>query len=328
MMFVLQAHIIIGSISFTTVNEVVIKRSINEIGATAKITIPASAYLGMEGEPVSTSVETAQQFKEEDEVTIELGYNADMWTEFVGVVKRVNYTTPVVIECEDAAWYLRRKDVKKSWQATTLKEVLAEVISGTPINLSSDIADIDITNFEINSNGLAALGKIKTYFGLAVYFNLDGSLYAGLSYLPDFGTVKYRLRYNTIKDNDLKYRKAEDIKLKAKAIHIKKDNTKIEVEVGDSDGEMRTLYFYDVESESQLKELATQELEKYKYDGFEGKITTFLQPFAIPAMTAEIEDIDFPARSGSYYIEGTEVRFGTGGARRIIDIGRKMNPDE
>jgi hypothetical protein len=330
-MFILVSNITIGDYTFKTVNAVEVKRSIHDIGATAKITIPATARLAKEGEP-KTAVETAKQFKAGDPVSISLGYGTDLQKEFQGYVRRVNFTIPVTVECEDNIYLLKRKDVKKSWKATTLKEVLnyiitlvnADLAEEFKVKLSGLIPDVNMTNFEIKSNAAAALGKIKTHYGLATYFDLDGVLYSGLAYAPDLGTVKYKLRYNTVEDNDLKYRSAEDVKLKAKAINIQKDNTKVEVEVGDDDGEIRTLFFYNISSQDQLKKLAEEELKKYKFNGYEGKITTLLQPYALPGMTAEIEDVDFNERSGNYYIEGIQVTYGTGGARRIIDIGIKL----
>lgn len=322
-MKILASNITIGDYSFKTVNAVEVKRSIHEIGATAKITIPATARLVKEGEP-KTTIETAKQFKAGDPVSISLGYGTDLQKEFQGYVKRVNFTIPVTVECEDNIYLLKRKDIKHSWKSTTLKEVLQFITSGSGISLSGLIPDVAMTNFEINSNTAAALGIIKTNYGLAAYFDIDGVLYVGLAYVPNLGKVKYKLRYNTIEDNDLKYRSAEDVKLKAKAINIQKDNTKVEVEVGDDDGEIRTLFFYDIKSQDQLKKLAEEELQKYKYDGYEGKITTLLQPYALPGMTASIEDVDYQEKSGDYYIEGTHVTFGTNGARRIIDIGIKL----
>lgn len=330
MFVVLQSHITIGDYTFSSVNNVEIKRSIHNIGSTAKIIIPASANLLMKNQPVGVAVETAKQFKTGDAVEIQLAYGDDLRTEFKGFVKRINYTTPVEIECEDYVYWLKKKDIKHSWASTTLNEVLNYIITGThsDIKISGQVPDVAMTDFEIKSNAADALGKIKTNYGLAVYFEMDGTLYAGLSYVPDKGTVKYNLNgeeCNVIKGDSLKYRNADDVKLKAKAIHMKADNTKVEVEVGDDDGELRTLYFYDVESTDQLKKLAEQELEKYKFNGYEGKITTFLQPYAEPGMTAEIEDVEFQERSGSYYIEATEVGFSTSGARRIADIGIKLN---
>lgn len=56
---------------------------------------------------------------------------------------------------------------------------------------------------------------------------------------------------------------------------------------------------------------------------YRGKIETFLQPFALPGMVARIEDLRHNQRNGTYHISSTEVKFGTSGARRTVEIGEK-----
>ena len=87
---------------------------------------------------------------------------------------------------------------------------------------------------------------------------------------------------------------------------------------------MRTAFFYDVSSKKDLERIATEELERYKYSGYEGKITTFIQPFAMPGMVAVLEDTRYNERNGNYYIIGTKAKFGLSGARRIIELGIKV----
>src|SRR5690606_38149178 len=122
-------------------------------------------------------------------------------------------------------------------------------------------------------NGLFALQQIKDSYNLTVYFR-NKELYAGLAYGQQFGEVNYSLTHNVI-DHDLTYRNEEDVLLKVKAVGIKRDNTKTDVEVGDVDGDLRTLHFYEVESTAELKRLAQEELQKLKYTGFEGSLNTF-----------------------------------------------------
>lgn len=50
-------------------------------------------------------------------------------------------------------------------------------------------------------------------------------------------------------------------------------------------------------------------------------LTTFLQPFAEPCMTAVLTDAVYPERNGKFFIEAVQVLFGMNGARRIISLG-------
>ena len=318
----LTADIQIGAYTFNHVNEVKVEKSVDTLGSTASIKIPTTAYLVSQGEK-TTAVETARQFKPGDFVTIKLGYDGDNQEEFFGFVRRINLTTPIEIECEDWVYMLKKRKYLKSWKKTTLLDVLKFIVTGTGIELNANIPTVEFVNFQLDTNGADALQKIKDEYGLTVYFH-KGELYAGLAYAIERGRVKYRLRYNVIEDNDLKWRRAEDVELNVKAICIKKDNTKIEAEVGDKDGEKRTLFFYDVQSVKQLETLAKEELQKYKYDGYEGKITTFLQPFADIAYVAEIDDPVYSERGGNYWVHTVEVTYGTGGARRVVHLGIKI----
>ena len=121
----------------------------------------------------------------------------------------------------------------------------------------------------------------------------------------------------------MKYQLANDVKLKVKAICYYKDGTKIEGEIGEEGGETKTLYYYDVKDAKELKTLAGEELKRYSFDGYRGKIETFLFPFSLPGMVAELDDPVYQERNGTYFIESTEVSFSTQGARRTVELGIK-----
>lgn len=320
-MFALCCDIKIGSTSFQSVHAVQIKRSIYDLGATAIVKVPVTAVLKQAGE-APTHIETAQVIKVGDKVEIRLGYDNQLNTEFTGYVKRLNYKVPLEIECEDEYYKTRAVNCVFSKKETTLKSCLNTILPG--IKLGSCV-DLTLKNFIVNNKpGSWVLGLLKKEYGLSVFFDINGNLYASKAHDIQGDTVKYRLRYNVIKDDDLKFQLAQDVKLKVKAICYYKDGTKIEGEIGEEGGETKTLYYYDVKNAAELKALAQQELKRYSYDGYRGKIETFLFPFALPGMVAELDDPVYQERSGNYYIESTEVSFGTGGARRNVEIGIKV----
>ena len=319
-MFVLTSEITIGSVTFKSVHDVQIKRSIYSLAATAIVKVPVTAVLKHEGEP-PTHIETANAVKVGDAVTIKLGYNGQLQTEFVGYVKRLNYKLPLEIECEDEYYKLRYVNCIFSKKETTLKACLNEVLSGVQI---SDVASLTLKNFVVNNKpGSWLLGYLKKEYGLLAYFDINGKLYVGKANSVKGETVKYVLRENVISDDELKYQLAEDIKLKVKAICYYKDGSKIEGELGGDGGEQKTLYYYDVKDAGELKALANEELRRYSFDGYRGKIKTFLQPYALPGMVADITDNTYPDRSGSYLIEAVTTTFGTCGGRRTVEIGIK-----
>lgn len=319
-MFALSSEITIGSVTFRSVHDVQIKRSIYSLAATAVIKVPVTAVLKHEGEPPA-HIETASVIKVGDNVTIRLGYDNQLRTEFIGYVKRLNYKLPLEIECEDEYYKTRFVNCVFSARETTLKACLNDVLSGFK---TGEIADLTLKNFVINNKpGSWLLGYLKKEYGLLAYFDINGKMYVGKANSVKGETVKYVLRENVIDDKELKYQLAQDVKLKVKAVCYYKDGTKIEGELGDDGGEQKTLYYYDVKDAGELKALANEELRRYSFDGYRGKIRTFLQPYAIPGMVADLTDKTYPERSGSYFIEAVTTTFGTGGARRTIEIGIK-----
>jgi len=301
------------------------EKDIFKINSSAKITIPTSVRLRYKSTNKTEYAQTAKQFARGDKISIWTGYDDDLTLDFEGFIYRLNYKTPLEIECEGYEYLLRRSCETKTWAHTNMKIVLQYLIAGTEIVLSDKIPDINFTKFIIPANmtRLEVLQMLKERYGIAVFF-MGKILYAGLAYVIDNGTVKYKLGYNTIKDDDLKYRNADDVSLKVKAVWIKPDNTKVEAEVGDKEGSRRTLFFYNVSSTAELKKLATEEIKKYKYSGYEGKITTFLQPFAQIGMKAKLTDTKYSERDGTYYITKTTFKADRNGGRRTVEFTVKL----
>lgn len=320
-MYILCCQIKIGNISFKSVHDVQIKRSVYNLSSTAVIKIPVTAVLKQTGEPPAY-IETANEIKVGDKVEIRLGYDGRFNTEFTGYVKRLNYKVPLEVECEDEYYKTRSVNCVFSAKETTLKQCLNAILPDVKIG---NCTDLTLKNFVVDNKPASwLLGYLKKEYGLTVFFDINGKLYVGKANDVQGETVKYRLRYNVIKDDSLKFQRAEDIRLNVKAICYFRDGSKIEGEIGEEGGETKTLYYYDVKDVKELKALAAEELKRYSFDGYRGKIETFLEPFALPGMVADLEDPVYQERSGTYYIESTEVRFGTSGGRRNVEIGIKV----
>lgn len=316
-MFVLASEIKIGGYTFSRVNHVQITRSVNSVFARAVIKLPVTAVIKATDGSTTAKTETAKAVKVGDPVEIKLGYGKELNREFSGYVRRINYKTPLEIECEDACFNTRRTNVTVSGGSTTLKDVL----SACGLNVGQ-AAELTLKNFIVDNRPVnTVLEQLKTDYGLNVFFDMDGRVYAIRAFDLVSKTVKYELRRNVIKDDDLKFLKASDVKLKIKGVCYMKDGSKVEASIGEDGGSERTLYFYDVESTPELKTLAEAELKKYSRDGYEGTIETFLLPYAEPCMVAELTDPVYDERNGRYHITAVETTFGTSGARRRVSIG-------
>lgn len=304
--------------SFRAVNEVTVKRSIYEVAATATVKVPVTAVLRQK-DGTRTTTDTAKAIHVGDRITIRLGYDDRMNVEFIGYVVRLNLKTPLEIECEDEFYTTRNRNVILSGTQT-----LAAILKKCGLDVAF-CETLTVSNFAVPNRPVSAvLGKLSTDYGLCIFFDVNGKCYAARPESIIGGRVKYVLRRNVINEDQLQYNRAEDVKLKIKAVCFKRDGTKIEATIGSDDGTDRTLYFYDVTSVAELKTLASAELKRYSFNGYRGSITTFLEPYAAPAMCAELTDPQYPQRDGTYYVEGTQVNFGRSGGRRTVEIGVKI----
>ena len=274
-----------------------------------------------EGLPVGAG--DAPPIKRGDRISVMLGYDDELKLRFSGYVRRVSAGTPVKIECEDGMFLLKLLPAqKKGFKAATLDALIGALLEGSGVKYKLVDKDIALGPYRITRSTVAEeLAELQRTFGLMAYFrNMSGeqALYVGFTY-PFDGRRKERfLHGRNIISNNLEYRRKEDVKLRVKAISIQPDNRRIEVEAGDKDGELRTVYKYNVQ-EADLKAFAAGELERFKYSGYQGGFETFGEPMVGKTDIAHVEGED--GNSGDFLIKKVEVTFGPGGYRQKIALG-------
>jgi len=326
MAYALNALITIGKYRFTSPNEVVINSSWKELGDTCTIKLP-----NLKGR-LERSIAVG------DAVTVKLGYNGELRTEFVGYVSKISPKTPMEVFCEDGIWTLRRSTLTagKSWKSVTLSGLLKEILSPLKTTLSPQIPAVTLAPFRIEKGTTLAqaLQKLNEDYLLTAYFRGD-TLFVGLPYTEFSATrseadrkagrfVRANFQGNVAADG-LTFNRADAVLLKAKAISILPNNKRIEVSVGDDAGEERTLHYYNIASETALRQMATADLQKYKYDGYTGTVTLYGNVAAIHSGTALVSDARYPERDGSYVIDSIKTTFGLNGYRKELTLGIKVS---
>lgn len=281
--------------------------------------------------PKKTEWEGSDNFKlpikRGDKITVRLGYNGILKTRFIGFIRTVDAKKPIKISCEDGMFLLKTVEVKKKGYAkVTLKQLITDLLDGTGIQFQLIDEDIVLGPYRITKNTVAEeLNEIKTEFGLRAYFRtLEGvsKLYVGFTYPLDSRKTESFVFGQNIISEDFVYRIAEDVKIKIKAISIDSKNKRIEVTAGDKDGELYTVYKYNV-GKDELKRFAESELIRFKTTGFKGSFETFGEPFVNKCDIAYIEASD--NNKGSFLIKKLEVNFGMSGYRQKIEIGQPLN---
>lgn len=260
--------------------------------------------------------------KRGDAISVWLGYNGELELAFTGYIRTVGFKNPVVITCEDEMFRLKQIEAKKlSYKSVTLEKLLKEQdLGGRAVKV---FGEQNIGQYRVTASTVAGLlGNLKEN-GIRSFFRMENGtpvLYCGVLFEKE-KTHKYVFAtgINITKDEQLEYQSAEDVRLWVKAISLQPNNKKIKVEVGDKDGEKRTIHAYN-KTEKELKAWAEQELKRLKQDGLTGSFTAFGSP-----MINKLDNIAiklYGDRKGIYQVERNVIKYDTGnGFRQEITIG-------
>lgn len=304
-----------GSWTFEKITSCEIERDADALTATCKLTLPRK---------VKWEGQTSNPIRRGDKIKVWLGYDDDLELAFVGYVLRKGFKTPIEIFCEDEMFMLKQKPcVKKAYKSVDIQTLLSDQNLGYDIKVLGEQSMGQYrTNFETVAELLAHLkeNSIRTFFRFE-----DGKpvLYCGV--LFDHGTELrqvFETGVNIISDSSLDEQKAEDVKIKLKVVSLQPDNKKkIKVEVGDADGERRTLHCYG-KTEAEAKAWGEQELERLKRDGLTGSFQTFghmlLDRLDIIGIKIDGE------RKGKYQIQKNTITYGSSGFRQDITLGSRV----
>lgn len=300
--------------SFNFVNAVEITRDTEKLTTEAKITMPKK---------VKWDKADKIPVKRGDSVKISLGYDDNLQTAFVGYVRDVGFKTPIVITCEDEMFKLKQMPTKKkAYRYVSLETLLKDQGISYRLNIMGEQA---LGAYRVTADTVAALlGKLSEQ-GIRSFFRYENGapvLYCGVLFERDTRPAQvFKTGLNIISDQSLQQQKAENMRLRVKAVSLMPDNKKIKVEVGDADGEHRTLHTYN-KTESELKAWAEQEIKRLKRDGLTGSFTTFGHTLVdcLDAIGIVIDGV----KSGVYQVKKNIVKYGDGGYRQEITLGLRV----
>ena len=329
-MFVMCSDIRIGGMAVKP-SAVRYKMSVGNYTDTCTVTLPLAPYVKSRDQGTEATPDTGMThqrscvFRYGDEVDVRLGYNNEVSSVFKGFVYRVNYREQLVIECEGYAFQLRDRWVNKSWQKTTAREILKDVVSGTWIKLSPAIDDVPLTNVTLkNVARLKVLEWLQRECACRVWMD-DEYLYAGASSFvypnPRYQgrSVKVRIGWNVVSADELKKVEREDVQ-----INIVSKNPKGEVKRTKGEGRryssVKEVKVRQGLGEAYLKKAAEEMQAAEDWRGYEGSITLFGEPNVRKGDRIEITDERFPERSGNYFVEEVEGTFDEHGYRQKLKL--------
>jgi phage protein D len=323
----------IGALEFAKVSDFEAESTWKNLGDSATLKLYGFVkVLAPDGTLSSTDTKVEDLVKVGDAVEVLLGYDGELRTEFKGYVAEIKLKVPFEVRLEDEFFHLKRTPVNRAWKNTTLRKLLTELVP--TVQLSSTVPQIHIDSFRADRTTVAGvINKLKENYLVCAYFR-DGRLFVGLPYTEfsstsgiDGACPYYHFQQNVV-DDDLTYKRQEDVRIKAKvvAMHRNGKNTTVPG-VGDVDGEERTITLRtETTDKAELTRMAKAELAKFKYDGYRGSLTGFGVPFALHSGTADLHDGLHPQRDGRYLIDSVKTSLGpSSGFRRVVELGKRAN---
>ena len=316
-MYILNWDIRIGKYKVQTLKEVQIKTSVLNLSDTATIEMP--------GQYLNTWRTIEDKVHVGAPVTIQLGYNNDLETEFTGYLKRIaRDDNSLVLECEDALYLMDKTVADMEYKQITIAALLNKITSQVDPDITV-VCEYDFTYEKMvvfKSTALDVLKKVHSDTKANIWFE-GKTLHVHPVYQEKKKgdkSVIYDTEVN-VQSNELKWKDQSDRKIQ---IEVAYTNAKGEIskqQYGVSGGEKVTRYV-DASSEDDLKKAAENEYNLWNYSGYEGNLTGWLVPIVKAGGSVRLRDKERP--EGTYYVTGVEIEFDQSGAKRKVTLGRKL----
>lgn len=269
---------------------------------------------------------------------------------------------PIEIKAEDNMWKLKQISAPNKLfpqKTYTWEKILQELLQGTGFSVNA-LTSTRIGDFRTQNETICqVIDRVRKDYHLEAYFR-GKELRCGSKIYIDSEAVDHTFVFqqNIISD-DLRYSRKDDVILSAVCYSVNKQelttttksgktktsesrlevlvywdrNTKAfkyqEKKKGEEypsnvEGERRTLYFWDVKNVKDLFTKGVEELQKFYYEGFKGKFTTFGMPYVKMGDNVFIKDLILPERNGKYKVKQVVYSGGTDGHRQEITLDYKI----
>lgn len=306
---------------------------------------------------IATDANTAPFFMRGDKITVKAIYwyedesgneqTPELREIYTGYVTKINVKMPVEIECEDNMYKLKQIAApNKLFKASEyyVEKIVKELIGGTGFNFvdAPEGIQTNVGDFRTQNETVAqVLERLRKDYRIESWFRGNDLHCSGIVYYPSETNPTYPIFVfqNNIIDDDLVYTRQDDIRLGIKAYsinkvelsstnlsgHKKTSHKRLETTVGSTEGEIRTLYFWDVPDVETLKKMATDRLSRFYFEGFRGSFTTFGEPYVKHGDIVTLRDNVMPERNGEYFVRSVTRTTGTQGYRQKIELDIRVD---
>jgi len=322
----------LGNFTFDFINSMEIESTWQNLTDTGKIALPSNIRLNkQQAAQISAVVEATLGFtpkldqnnlrellKPGEKVLIQIGYDDTFTKVFDGYVTAIKPSTPIEVSFEDWMYELKSGSIKETVKNAKLSTLVSKFFS----SMSTSYDDCEIGTIVIDKLSPAKLlDKLRETYGIYSFIR-GGKLVLGKIYDPSTAaTHKFTFQGNIIEEN-LEYRRKEDMKLMVSAISTSPSGKVLEIKVGENEGEERKLKYYNV-SKDALKQYAQKEYDRLKYDGFHGEFTAFGEDLVAHGDIVTLNHPQTSDKTGDYWVDKVIYKFGKDGFRQVITLGPK-----
>ena len=315
-MYLLTWDITIGNYRVQTLKTVKITTSVLNLSDTATIELP--------GQYLNNWHQIENKIKVGNAVTIRLGYDGLLETEFTGYLKRIGRdNNSLTLECEDALYLLDKTVEDMEYKSISLKDLLQKVLAQVDSEMKVD-CNYDFTYEKMvvfKSTALDVLKKIHSDTKANIWFE-GKTLHVHPVYQKKEGDdhVIYDTEVN-VQSNELKWKDETDRKVMVEVTYTNAKGQQKKKEFGTSGG-VKVTVPVSAGNEDDLKKADESNYKLWSYSGFEGSFTGWLIPIVKAGGSVRLRDKERP--EGIYYVTGVEIEFGQSGAKRKVTLGRKL----
>lgn len=321
---------IADSLQFTVCHSIKIESSVQVLAKTAKIELPRAFKNAVDpaGKGIEITGKSILDFiKRGDAIKIELGYDGNLETEFEGYITKIGAETPLILECEDDMFHLKKSPrITKFIKSGKLKDILKATM---PASYTVEThADYSIGNWLIENNTpYEVLKELRDKIGVRAYFKNPTTLSVGM--VVDFktdNTHQFNFSTNIRRGSSLKFERKEDFPVEITVVSEQSNGKKLTYSTGVKGGNTISKSMPDL-THQEMVEWADQSLKSNYFTGFRGSFESWCYPRTKPGDLVELKRPMYKDehQDGTYFIESVTVEVNnTNGIKRTNNITYKI----
>ena len=248
---------------------------------------------------------------------ISAGYNGEEVEEFSGYILQVSTGFPVVINCEDEMYKLKRETVNVSKRNCSLKELLSEIAKGyTVICDDAQLGSVRYSNMLVSE----VLDELKQKMGFYSYFR-GKTLVCGRTSIDGGKHVRVSLEKQA--SESLKEKSIEKIYVRVES--LQRDGKILKVDKGEKNSNGIIIKQPNL-TLVEIRRIVEETYANAMKPGLDGDLTLWGIPRLEHGMIADLTSNLYPEKNGSYYIDSVKKTASPeSGYRQVAKLGNKTN---